>query len=106
MRACLVMLVVLAVSACSSGSQEQAAAEPVVCGGPQALTCGAGEYCAFPATGFCGVAGQTGVCMPRPESCALVRFNPICGCDGVTYPTSCDASAAGVSIASGGECWQ
>jgi Kazal-type serine protease inhibitor domain len=105
MRAFLVMLAVVAVAGCGGRSQDQAAAEPVVCGGQQALACQSDEYCAFPQTGFCGVAGQTGVCMPRPQVCTMA-FNPICGCDGQTYPTSCAAATAGVSVASVGECWQ
>jgi hypothetical protein len=104
MRACLIVFGLLTLAACAPRPNERATtAEPEICGGAQALACGAGEYCAYPATGFCGAAGQTGVCMPRPEACTM-QYDPICGCDGVTYPSSCVAAAAGVSVASTGEC--
>ena len=109
MRAYFMMLGFVALVGCAPipgpAPTEQSAAEPVICGGEHGLACGAGEFCAFPQTGFCGVAGETGVCMPRPQACTA-RYNPVCGCDGQPYPTACAAAAAGVSVASLGECWQ
>ncbi len=73
------------------------------CGGLLGLQCGDGEFCSFAPGAFCGAADQTGTCAPRPEACTL-QFDPVCGCDGQTYGSACQASSAGVSVASDGEC--
>jgi hypothetical protein len=62
--------------------------------------CGATEYCAKP-EGQCD--GDGGACQDRPEVCTQV-FDPVCGCDAQTYSNACDAAAAGVNVASQGEC--
>ncbi|GJM24936.1 MAG: hypothetical protein DHS20C16_13510 [Phycisphaerae bacterium] len=66
------------------------------CGG----LCGENEFCKR-AEGDCD--SNAGVCTEFSENCALV-FAPVCGCDGETYGNDCEASAAGVSVASDGEC--
>jgi hypothetical protein len=45
-----------------------------------------------------------GVCAPRPASCEGVTPAPVCGCDGTTYASECEASQMGVSIAEPGAC--
>jgi hypothetical protein len=73
------------------------------CGGIAGLLCDEGEFCSFPVEAMCGNADQLGECVPQPEIC-ITLFKPVCGCDGNTYSNSCTAAAAGVSVASEGEC--
>lgn len=61
--------------------------------------CGAGQYCAK-ATGDC--AGY-GACTGQPAVCSNV-WNPVCGCNGVTYGNACKAAKAGATIAKTGKC--
>ena len=44
-----------------------------------------------------------GVCEVRPDACIDI-FDPVCGCDGLTYGNACEAAMAGVNVASEGEC--
>ncbi|MFX1517170.1 MAG: Kazal-type serine protease inhibitor domain-containing protein, partial [Promethearchaeota archaeon] len=61
--------------------------------------CGTGEYCAKDP----GDCDGTGTCEPQPELCPDV-WDPVCGCDGITYGNICEAAYAGVNIAYEGEC--
>lgn len=61
--------------------------------------CAASQYCQR-TTGACSSEGE---CAPRPEVCPDV-VSPVCGCNGVSYMNSCEAAAAGVSVAATGEC--
>ena len=73
------------------------------CGGLRGAQCGAGQFCDFAPDAACGAADQTGTCRENPNFCTE-QFDPVCGCDGQTYGNACAANAAGVSVASEGEC--
>lgn len=81
--------------------------EPVAsgdtCGGLLGLPCPGGEYCNFEPEALCGAADATGTCALIPDICTL-QYEPVCGCDDVTYGNACQAAAAGVSVISEGEC--
>jgi hypothetical protein len=78
------------------------------CGGPDSPPCEEGFYCSFP-PGSCGDSNTDntigGVCRPLPDGCAGI-YDPVCGCDGVTYSNSCVAAMHGQSIRHEGECEQ
>lgn len=73
------------------------------CGGLLGTGCDEGQFCKFPESAKCGSGDQTGTCTALPEACDL-SYSAVCGCDGQTYGNSCAADAAGVSVASQGEC--
>lgn len=87
----------------ASAPDEDAGGALVVCGGLLGLGCDEGEYCKFAIEAMCGAADQTGFCADIPEVCTL-EYDPVCGCNGSTYSNACTAAAAGVSVASLGEC--
>ncbi len=80
-------------------------------GGPAGATCGSrglppcpdGQFCDFPKDSACGAADGGGVCKAKPDMCAEI-YEPVCGCDGATYPNTCAAARAGVSVSSAGPC--
>jgi hypothetical protein len=60
--------------------------------------CDSGAYCRFD---DCFV--ETGVCLPQPADCIEV-YDPVCGCDRVSYTNVCFAALAGGSVAYDGAC--
>jgi hypothetical protein len=61
--------------------------------------CDRSQYCQK-RSGQCNGQGR---CVVRPQVCPLI-FDPVCGCDGVTYSNSCIAASTGVNVKSQGEC--
>jgi hypothetical protein len=74
------------------------------CGGFLGLVCPDGQYCDFEPNS-CGSGDQMGVCRERPQDCPLTfACIPVCGCDGRTYCSPCEAARAGTDIAREGAC--
>lgn len=91
------------VSVSASGACDGDGGAPDSCGGLRALPCPGSQYCSYAAEAQCGAGDQRGVCSPRPRVCsALVA--PVCGCDGKTYTSACEAARAGVSVSYDGKC--
>jgi predicted Ser/Thr protein kinase len=65
--------------------------------------CDEHQYCRYPAGEACGRSGAQGICMQRSRDCTKVDA-PVCACDGQTYRNTCEAHAAGASIAHTGAC--
>lgn len=61
--------------------------------------CRSGHYCQKES----GDCDGFGLCEQQPTLCPHI-LEPVCGCDGRTYPNRCFAAAAGVNVEHGGAC--
>ena len=73
-----------------------------------AFPCALSPDCGFPdfdryCAKLLGDCDAEGICTPRPLSCPP-EWPLVCGCDGITYPSTCHAAQAGVSTAAFGPC--
>lgn len=67
------------------------------------LDCGEGQFCSFEARAICGAANAEGRCAYAPEICPAI-LQLVCGCDGVTHASPCEAAQERTSVASYGAC--
>jgi hypothetical protein len=83
--------------------------DPGRCAPPPSGTrfpCTANDQC-FPASEYCageGCSGPGGCVQLGVRGDCGVKFEPVCGCDGVTYTHASCANERGVRVASQGEC--
>lgn len=131
MRLALIVLSVLVLASCSLTGGSQEVSEPLppldgpvdingnaltpgalvplgaACGGMMGLACQGADtgdtFCAYEPAQQCGAADQMGRCRVRPVVCPSIS-RPVCGCDGRTYSSACEARAAGVGISSPRAC--
>jgi hypothetical protein len=110
-RLCTLLVLVLLVSAATSGwaqsgtgaaSASKASGKGQLCGGIGGLRCPAGQACRYP-TNMCNVADLSGTCVKVKSPCPKGGAK-VCGCDGTTYANSCELLTAGVREASKGAC--
>lgn len=97
----LTAVAIAAAASCSDDDPTQPG-EPFECGTFQGLACPEGEVCELPA-GQCQVADLGGSCVPRPDFCTQ-DYDPVCGCDGVTYSNDCARLMAGAQKSHDGAC--
>jgi hypothetical protein len=73
------------------------------CGSRGLGPCPEGTFCSWAPEAICGATDRPGTCVRRPDAC-IELYQPVCGCDGVTYGNACQAASAGSSVAQDGEC--
>jgi hypothetical protein len=74
--------------------------EPGSCGG---VFCGGTEFCDF-GDGSCGDLGPAGGLCRSPNAACTAPMATVCGCDGVSYDSACEALKAGSSVRHDGPC--
>jgi len=74
------------------------------CGSIAGLVCPKDQFCELPVGTCSKIPDATGTCTPMGSGICPAIYAPVCGCDGVTYPSDCDRQAKGVSKLSDGAC--
>ncbi len=74
-----------------------------VCGGPEELGCEEEQWCSYAAEPVLDRAEVAGICKDVPLLCTTLLL-PVCGRDGVSYSSECNANRAGVDAVSEGRC--
>lgn len=77
--------------------------KPAQCGGIAGLKCPKDDQICVLPPGKCNAADLLGKCVTKPKACTK-EYNPVCGCDGKTYPNHCELLMAGVQEDHKGEC--
>ena len=86
-----------------SSPADAGAPEPTQCGGFAGLECPRGLVCDQSQHRACG-ADMMGVCIePRNNPCPEI-YQPVCGCDGVTYANECERLGSYVALRHEGAC--
>ncbi|HEX6862669.1 MAG TPA: Kazal-type serine protease inhibitor domain-containing protein [Thermoanaerobaculia bacterium] len=102
-RRCFEVLAIVGLLFLTAGTTEAAAQRPAEWKAGKACKdngeCDRSQYCQARA-GKCQGPGE---CVVRPQICPLI-FDPVCGCDGMTYSNFCFAAMAGVNVRSVGAC--
>ncbi len=73
-----------------------------ICGGIAGFPCPRGQVCNY-IDPTCAIVDLAGTCVPFPEICPQV-YDPVCGCDGVTYANDCERIRAGATLKNVGTC--
>jgi hypothetical protein len=116
-RLCTLLVLVLLVSAATSGwaqsggqtgtgsgatASAKASGKGQLCGGIGGLRCPEGQACRYPVN-MCNVADLSGTCVKVKATCPKGGAK-VCGCDGTTYANECELLKAGARQASKGAC--
>ena len=90
---------------CSNGEHcvDNQCVAPTLCGGIAGIACPQDQFCNYGIEDMCGFADASGICEVKPIVCPQ-NYNPVCGCDSVTYFNFCHAHKEGAAVLSIGVC--